>query len=78
MLSYLTLTLILIFSTSDVYKAQKINHESEKKNYIKSEEKNMIWFKQTISNACDLYNILYAVYNDDAKNFICKTDVFFS
>lgn len=42
MLPHSVLALILVFSTSDVYEAQKVNHESEKKNYIKSEEKDMI------------------------------------
>ncbi len=59
------LALILIFPTSETYETQISKEEA-------TDEEDVVWFKQTINNACGLYAILHAVCNGDARNFISK------
>ncbi|KAG7452029.1 cysteine proteinase [Guyanagaster necrorhizus] len=67
--------LVLIFpSTSDAYKNQKTAEEATRSAYVgKGDGEDVVWFKQTIDNACGLYAILHAVCNGDAKNLIPPT-----
>ena len=65
------LALILIFPTSETYETQKSKEEAMYAEYTgRTDEENVVWFKQTINNACGLYAILHAVCNGDAKSFI--------
>ena|ERR1700748_735188 len=66
------LALILIFPTSEAYEAQKAREEDSSKEYTGSTDNDddVIWFKQTINNACGLYAILHALCNGDARDFI--------
>ncbi|KAH7389437.1 ubiquitin carboxyl-terminal hydrolase, family 1 [Phaeosphaeria sp. MPI-PUGE-AT-0046c] len=65
------LALILIFPTSEAYESQKAKEEAMYEEYVGStEEEEVVWFKQTINNACGLYAMLHAVCNGDARNFI--------
>jgi ubiquitin carboxyl-terminal hydrolase L3 len=62
--------LILIFPTSEEYeadlKAKKRLAHSEGTNYTgHGPEEPVIWFEQTIHNACGLYAILHAISNLD-------------
>lgn len=70
--------LVLIFPTSEDYELQ-IQHETFKTpEYHNSEnDQTVIWFKQTINNACGLYAILHAVSNGAAKEFISQWTFFF-
>ena len=73
LLPHPALALILIFPTSETYETQKSKEEATYEEYTGStDEENVIWFKQTINNACGLYAILHAVCNGDARNFIRK------
>ena len=36
------------------------------------EEEPVIWFRQTINNACGLYAILHAISNGEARKYISK------
>ena len=65
--------LVLVFPTSGVYEEQKAAEEADYMEYDGSgEKKQVMWFKQTINNACGLYGILHAVSNGDSKGFICE------
>ncbi len=74
------LALILVFPTSETYETQKSKEEALYKEYTRStdEEEDVVWFKQTINNACGLYAILHAACNGDARNFIRKLALKFS
>ena len=63
------LALILIFPTSDVYEEQKAVQEAREEEYKGyGEEEAVVWYKQTINNACGLYGILHAISNGEARN----------
>lgn len=65
------LALILVFPTSATYEEQKAHEEASKDNYHGSGEgESVMWFKQTINNACGLYGILHAVSNGESRNAI--------
>jgi ubiquitin carboxyl-terminal hydrolase L3 len=65
------LALILVFPTSDTYERQKAKEEALVQAYSGSgKDENVIWFKQTINNACGLYGILHSVSNGDARQYI--------
>ena len=69
------IALILIFPTSTSYEAQRAKEEADD---VKSPKEridmvNVVWFKQTINNACGLYAILHAVCNGPARKYI-RTD----
>ena len=65
------LALILIFPTSDVYEEQKAVHEAEAEAYSGyGQNEAVVWYKQTINNACGLYGILHAISNGEARNWI--------
>ncbi len=65
------LALILIFPTSDVYEEQKAVQDAKEEEYKGyGEEEVVVWYKQTINNACGLYGILHAISNGEARNWI--------
>lgn len=67
------LALILILPTSEAYNQQILERESGRETYIGSGNgEDVIWFKQTINNACGLYAILHAVCNVQIENFLGK------
>ena len=67
------LALVLIFPTSTTYEEHKAKEDKSREDYVKSgEEEQVIWYRQTINNACGLYGILHAVSNGDARQFISK------
>jgi ubiquitin carboxyl-terminal hydrolase L3 len=67
------LALVLVFPTSNSYDEQIKKEEELKKEYAGSgEQEHVIWYKQTINNACGLYGILHAVCNGGARDFISE------
>lgn len=67
------LALILVFPTSPVYEAHKSEEEKSMNEYAKSgDDEPVMWYRQSINNACGLYGILHAVSNGDSKQFICE------
>ncbi|KAI9866106.1 MAG: ubiquitinyl hydrolase 1 [Trichoglossum hirsutum] len=63
--------LILVFPTSNVYEEETAKEDATNEDYSgRGEEEDVMWFKQTINNACGLYGILHAVSNGEARNFI--------
>lgn len=65
------LALILVFPTSPSYEAFKAEEEAVREEYDGSgKNEAVMWYKQTINNACGLYAILHAVSNEDSRKFI--------
>ena len=65
------LALILVFPTSSSYEKYKAAEEMSRNEYDGSgEDEQVIWYRQTINNACGLYGILHAVSNGEASRFI--------
>jgi ubiquitin carboxyl-terminal hydrolase L3 len=65
--------LILTFPTTQLYEEDKRIEEDDLK--VASHDilpSDILWFKQTINNACGLYGLLHAVCNSAARNFIGK------
>lgn len=76
------LALILVLPTSDEYERHR---RSTKRMVEVAEDPNaeeVIWFRQTIDNACGLYAILHAICNFGTKDFIgmsvTRADDFFA
>jgi ubiquitin carboxyl-terminal hydrolase L3 len=68
-----TLALVLVFPTLPSYDREIEWEDREVPDYTYSgEDENVMWYKQSINNACGLYAILHAVSNGDARNFISK------
>jgi hypothetical protein len=64
---------VLVFLTTATYDERTKDEEKLTEDYAKSgAQEEVIWYKQTINNACGLYSILYAVSNGVAKDFIGK------
>jgi len=67
------LALILVFPTSNAYEAHKAKEEATYQEYKGSGEgEDVIWFKQTINNACGLYGALHAVSNGETRALISR------
>ncbi|KAI0398821.1 ubiquitin carboxyl-terminal hydrolase, family 1 [Xylaria palmicola] len=65
------LALILIFPTTDYDGTPNIATDlSEDENSLRGSNEDMIWFKQTINNACGLYGILHALSNSSARDLL--------
>lgn len=67
------LALLLVFPVSAVYESQRMAEDAPLPEYSgKGEDEPVIWFKQTIRNACGLMGLLHAVSNGPARGFIGK------
>jgi len=65
------LALVLVFPASEKYKLQKAEDEAKRVAYTGSgEQEDVVWFKQTIHNACGLYGILHSVTNGETRTYI--------
>jgi ubiquitin carboxyl-terminal hydrolase L3 len=64
------LALVLVFPTSDTYEQAKATDEANRQAYTGYGDDEIIWYQQTINNACGLYGILHAVSNGPARPFI--------
>ena len=62
------LALILVFPTPADYEAKRAAENKECGESKSSED--VLWFKQTINNACGLYAILHALTNGEAREMI--------
>lgn len=71
-----TLALILVFPTSPDYESEIVEKDKDAPEYAKSdEEEDVVWYRQTINNACGLYGILHAVSNGAARDFVGEQHV---
>jgi len=71
MISRPALALVLIFPTSDTYEEFREQDDAGKEVYVgKGDDEPIVWYKQTIGNACGLYAILHAISNGPAREYI--------
>ncbi|KAK3369351.1 ubiquitin carboxyl-terminal hydrolase, family 1 [Lasiosphaeria ovina] len=65
------LAVILVLPTTETYEARKTALESSRPDYNGSGDgEPVVWFRQTINNACGLYALLHALSNGPASKFI--------
>jgi len=66
-----TLALLLVFPVSATYESARLAEDAGVEEYKgKGEAEPVVWWKQTIRNACGLMGLLHAVSNGQARNFI--------
>ncbi|KAI1750008.1 putative ubiquitin carboxyl-terminal hydrolase [Xylaria castorea] len=65
------LALLLVFPVSAAYESSRLSEDAGVDEYTgKGEDEPVVWWKQTIRNACGLMGLLHAVANGPAKGFI--------
>ncbi|KAF5019406.1 hypothetical protein F66182_8606 [Fusarium sp. NRRL 66182] len=65
------LALLLVFPVSAVYESHRMAEDSLTEEYKgKGDTEPVLWWPQTIRNACGLMGLLHAVSNGNARNFI--------
>lgn len=63
--------LLLVFPISAVYESHRMAEDSLVDDYKGTgDQQPVLWWKQTIRNACGLMGLLHAVSNGSARNFI--------
>ena len=63
--------LLLVFPVNDTYEKFRIQEDSGKSEYAGSgPEEVVVWYKQTIGNACGLIGLLHGVSNGPARSLI--------
>jgi ubiquitin carboxyl-terminal hydrolase L3 len=62
------LALLLIFPVSEKYEQSRVDEDKSREQYDGSgPTEPVVWYKQTIGNACGLIGVLHAVSNGRAK-----------
>jgi len=64
------LALILVFPTTDGYERQKAVEDATYEEISRGKDEDILWYKQTINNACGLYAILHALSNGIARQLL--------
>ena len=65
--------LLVVFPVSQAYEKARIEEDEPLPEYTGSGSgEEVLWFKQTIGNACGLYGLLHSVCNGVSKEFIGK------
>ena len=68
------LALLLVFPVSAIYESQRLAEDATLPEYTgKGSGEPVIWFRQTIRNACGLMGLLHATANGPARGFIGKS-----
>lgn len=68
------LGLILVFPTTEEYEKKVEDEDALLESFQSSEQsEDVVFFKQTINNACGLYAILHTVCNGEARDRLSKT-----
>lgn len=63
--------LLLVFPVSDTYETFRAEEDGGKDEYQGfGPQEEVLWYKQTIGNACGLIGLLHGVSNGDAKSHI--------
>ena len=63
--------LLLIFPVSETYEKFRVQEDKEKPEYEgHGPDEEVIWYKQTIGNACGLIGLLHGVSNGEARSHI--------
>lgn len=70
------LALLLVFPVSSTYEKHRYDEDSTKEDYNSSGAEPVIWYKQTIKNACGLIGLLHSITNGEArKNIVENSDL---
>ncbi|KAK0643578.1 hypothetical protein B0T16DRAFT_459707 [Cercophora newfieldiana] len=65
------LALLLVFPVSATYESHRLAEDSLLPQYAgRGEDQPVLWFRQTIRNACGLMGLLHAVSNGPARGFV--------
>ncbi len=65
------LALLLVFPVSKTYETYRMEEDAKRPLYEgKGTEEPVIWYRQTIGNACGLMGLLHAVSNGAAKDSV--------
>lgn len=63
--------LLLVFPVSNTYEKFRTTEDADKEEYEGcGPEEDVMWYKQTIGNACGLIGVLHGVSNGDARKHI--------
>ncbi|KAI9757161.1 MAG: UDP-glucose-4-epimerase [Chaenotheca gracillima] len=63
--------LLLVFPVSKTYEEHRHSEDASRSEYTsKGPQEPVMWFKQTIRNACGLIGLLHAVANGEARTFV--------
>lgn len=63
--------LLLVFPVTDTYEKFRVEEDAQKPEYEGSGPgEDVVWYKQTIGNACGLIGLLHGVSNGQARTFI--------
>lgn len=63
--------LLLVFPVNEIYEKFRTAEDKDKPEYRGSgPEEEVVWYKQTIGNACGLIGLLHGVSNGEAKNHV--------
>jgi ubiquitin carboxyl-terminal hydrolase L3 len=66
------LALILVVPTTEGYERRKHVEDAAYGEISRGEDDDIVWYKQTINNACGLYAILHALSNGAARDVLGK------
>jgi hypothetical protein len=71
------LALLLVFPVSAVYESHRMAEDSLADEYKgRGDTEPVLWWPQTIKNACGMMGLLHAITNGNARNFIRKLTLF--
>ncbi len=63
--------LLLVFPVSDTYEKFRVEEDAGKEEYSGSgPDEEVVWYKQTIGNACGLIGVLHSVSNGASRSYI--------
>ena len=65
------LALLLVFPVSAAYESHRLAEDASLSEYAgRGEAEPVVWYRQTIRNACGLVGLLHAASNGEARNFV--------
>jgi ubiquitin carboxyl-terminal hydrolase L3 len=62
--------LLLVFPVSKAYETSRMEEDADKPEYNGTGSEPVIWYKQTIRNACGLIGVLHAISNGSSRSLI--------
>ena len=69
--------LLLVFPVSETYEKFRRVEDAERQEYGSAgPDEEIMWFKQTIRNACGLIGLLHGVSNGEARGFVGERPLF--
>jgi ubiquitin carboxyl-terminal hydrolase L3 len=66
--------LLLVFPVTDVYEKYRVEQDEGKELYMGEEHEDgeIVWFRQTIGNACGTMGVIHAVFNGEVPPYLCN------